>query len=441
MSSSPPPEAQRFGGQKLTLESPLPIHIPESSQIPVLQNQIDPIFNQTSTHMQPAIMASNTHAVDSGIPVQTWTALEAATSSGALDNEALNLTNIQENSEIDGEGDDISAISYENEEIAGQNSYQETDTLQTHFTFSTAHPSAPIAALEPLSTPLQHDTTTLLSSLSQSFPEETLHRATEPQPSSQHAPLVAHESSTVDEAAEHDGAQALKSKPGLSNEGVNYDTLLESLSPSTSTAPSADNIASISTAAPSDPSNVPRPSSVEQPLSTFPVPAGLPPRPPPQEKPAIHPNYKAENDISTYHFPQTQASTTQNPHPTQSSSSHLASQGYPHPTPKAVGANGLPPPPLATFQQSASPNGPSQASPLTPQTRQTDGANEPKSARLYEESDDEIPFTPEIEGIWNEFVREEAVYVSEGLWDRFPHGSRLFVGKVSKLLTTADVQR
>jgi len=438
MNSSPPSEAHHFGGQKLTLESPLPIHIPESSQIPVLQNQIDPIFNQTSTHMQQPIMASNAHAVDPGISLQTWTALEAATS---LNNEAVNLTNVQGNSEIDGEGDDTSAISYETEEMAGQDSHQETDILQTYFTSSTAHPPAPIAALEPLSTPLQHDTTALLSSLSQSSPEQTLHRTTEPHSSSQHTPLVEFESSTIDEAAEHDDAQVLKFEPGLSNEGVNYDTLLESLSPSTSTAPSADNIASITTAAPSDSPNVPRPCSVEQPLSAFPVPAGLPPRPPPQEKPAIHPNYKAENDISTYHYPQTQASATHSPHPTLSSSSHPASQGYPHPTPKAVGANGLPPPPLATFQQSASPSGPSQASPLTPQTRQTDGANESRSARPHEENDDEVPFTPAIEGLWNDFMREEAVYVSEGLWDRFPHGSRLFVGKASKLVTTTDVKR
>lgn len=427
MNSSPLSEAHHFGGQELTLESPLPIHILEFSQNPVLQNQIDPIFNQTTTHMQPPSMASNAHTVDPRISAQTWTTFEPATS---LNSEAVNLTNVQGNSEIDSEGDDTSAISYENEEIAGQDSHHESDTLQTYFTSSTAHPSAPFAAPEPSSTPLQNDTTTLLSSLSQRSPEQTLHRSTEPQSSSQYAPLVEFENSTVDEAAEHDDAQALKFESGLSNEGVNYDTLLESLSPSTSTAPSADTIASITAAAPSDSPNIPRPRSVEQPLSAFPVPAGLPPRPPPQEKPAIHPNYKAENDISTYHHPQTQTSTTHSPHPTQPSSSHPAPQGYPHATPKAVGANGLPPPPLATFQQSASPSGPNQASPLTPQTRQTDGANESRSARPHEENDDEVPFTPAIEGLWSEFMREEAVYVSEGLWDRFPHGSRLFVGKI-----------
>ena len=45
-----------------------------------------------------------------------------------------------------------------------------------------------------------------------------------------------------------------------------------------------------------------------------------------------------------------------------------------------------------------------------------------------EEIDDEVPWTPDIERLWTEFQKEEAIYVSEGLWDRFPQGSRLFVG-------------
>src|SRR5689334_21853062 len=48
-STSPPPEAQRFGRSQ-TPESPRPVHIPEPSNIPVLQNQMDPVFNDTSTY-------------------------------------------------------------------------------------------------------------------------------------------------------------------------------------------------------------------------------------------------------------------------------------------------------------------------------------------------------------------------------------------------------
>lgn len=50
MTSSPPDEAIHFRGKTLTPESPRPLHIPEPSNIPVLENQMDPVFNDTSTY-------------------------------------------------------------------------------------------------------------------------------------------------------------------------------------------------------------------------------------------------------------------------------------------------------------------------------------------------------------------------------------------------------
>lgn len=431
MTSDPPTEAQHFGGDKLTLESPLPIHVPEPSNIPVLQKQIDPIFNLTSTHLQQPIMAStaNFNTAEAGTSGQNFSALEA--DSAKFANAEINLTNFQANGEADGEGDDTSAISYENEDLAGEESHQEANSLQTHSPSYTTYPAAPVATLESLSTLHQPDPSALHPSLNQDQPEETLSHNAEPQELSQLNSPTNGQTSAIREATQLDDAQAQPSETGVSDEGVNYDTLLDSLSPSISTAPTAENIVSITTAAPSDASNIPRPSSAETPLSSLPIPAGLPPRPPPQEKPAIHPNYNAANDISTFHFPQTQTSTTQNSFPPQSSNSQSSTQGYPHSAPKTVGANGLPPPPLATFQQPTPQNGPIQASPLTPGIRQSDGVVEPRSARPTEDNDDEVPFTPETERLWAEFIREEAIYVSEGMWDRFPHGSRLFVGKIA----------
>ena len=431
MTTNPPIEAQHFGGEKLTLESPLPIHLPEPSNIPVLQKQNDPVFNLTSTHMQQPGMASNANAAGAGTSTQPLSALETGQSLTGPTATEINFTNFQGNSEVDGEGDDDSAISYENDEVVGEEDHPEPDNLQTHSTSSTTHPSAPVAALEPLSTLRQPDVTTLHPSINQKPPEEADHQAANPQEPPQVNPLTNGQTPAMLEAAQHDDAQAPISDIGVKYEGVNYDTLLDSLSPSTSTAPPAENIASITTAALSDSSNLPRSSSAEQPLAALPIPAGLPPRPPPQEKPAIHHNYNAENDISTFHFPQTQTSTVQNSYPSQSSNSHPIAQTYAHPTPKTVGANGLPPPPVATFQQPTSLNGQNQASPLTPGARPIDGTNESSSARPAEDADDEVVFTPEVDQLWQEFLREEAVYVSEGMWDRFPHGSRLFVGKIT----------
>src|ERR1700744_6117224 len=50
--ADPPLEAQRFGRDQ-TPESPRPVHIPEPSTIPVLLNQMDPVFNDTETYNIP----------------------------------------------------------------------------------------------------------------------------------------------------------------------------------------------------------------------------------------------------------------------------------------------------------------------------------------------------------------------------------------------------
>src|SRR5271168_4085685 len=47
--SDPPVEARRYRKSQ-TPESPRPLHIPEPSNIPVLQNQMDPVFNDTTTY-------------------------------------------------------------------------------------------------------------------------------------------------------------------------------------------------------------------------------------------------------------------------------------------------------------------------------------------------------------------------------------------------------
>jgi hypothetical protein len=54
MTSNSPDEAIHFRGKTLTPESPRPLHIPEPSNIPVLENQMDPVFNDTSTYDKPS---------------------------------------------------------------------------------------------------------------------------------------------------------------------------------------------------------------------------------------------------------------------------------------------------------------------------------------------------------------------------------------------------
>ena len=207
-------------------------------------------------------------------------------------------------------------------------------------------------------------------------------------------------------------------------DGVNYQALLDNLSPSISTAPTLDNITSITTVTPLVPSS---PGSVQIPIATLPIPAGLPPRPPPQEKPAIHPNYTPGEDIRTYHNPPAQNPSGPASYSTQSKNPSRPLQGY-NPN-NSIAPNGMPPPPIATFQQPLSKANQPQGSPQDQTNRQKEnlGRNGGR-ASVSQDGEDEGPRRPEVEKVYEEFLREEAVYVAEGTWDRFPQGSRLFVG-------------
>ncbi len=298
---------------------------------------------------------------------------------------------------------------------------QDSDILHNHSS-SAVHLSTSIAANE---TPAPST-----SNYGQKPPEDPLQYITPPEPS-QDPTEPRSPSTTTHESTEKRDVYMQESDTDVINGGVNYDALLDNLSPSTATAPTAESIVSITTAAPTDASNATKPSSVETPIAAIPLPAGLPPRPPPQEKPAIHPNYTPGEDIRSYHYPQTQNTTAHKSYTSQPNNSYRPAQDFTPASGATVGANGLPPPPLATFQQPSSKDFQSQRSPITPQNRNRNGhgKNGEKPTLATDQEEDEVPWTPDIEKKYAEFLVNEAVYVTEGLWDRFPPGSRLFVGK------------
>jgi hypothetical protein len=90
------------------------------------------------------------------------------------------------------------------------------------------------------------------------------------------------------------------------------------------------------------------------------------------------------------------------------------------------GVSALPPPPLASFQQSTTTTTESQT-PSSPVSNKS-GRAERQQVRQSKNGDDDAPWGPEVQKKYDEFLHDERVYVTEGLWDRFPAGSRLFVG-------------
>jgi nuclear polyadenylated RNA-binding protein 3 len=85
-----------------------------------------------------------------------------------------------------------------------------------------------------------------------------------------------------------------------------------------------------------------------------------------------------------------------------------------------AGIHNLPPTPSA-----ASNNNPPPSLPKPPHVRQRSMS---QSSSVEDEGEGK-PFTPEEEKAYDEFLSEEREYVSKGQWDRFPAGSRLFIGK------------
>ena len=436
MTSSLPSEAPHYRTKALTPESPVPVHIPEPQNIPVLQNQNDIAFNQMSTHIEaPDHSQVSAMAGVNGLPPDLSTMTSRATESMEPDTNKTDQQTrgyLETGTKVNGSGEYSVKLG---DQTLGPH---EINTSKNHLT-PTAQPSMLMGTSEPLSSDTRLNLTHLAHSQSYKPSSNTLQDDSNSTERSYVVPVSQGPDAGVAEGFGYSDIDGRTFDSDVNGDGVNYEALSDNISSSVSSAPPAGNLSSITTA-PSTIFNAPSPSSAQTPIATFPIPAGLPPRPPPQEKPAIHPNYTPGEDIRSYHNPPPQNSNAPSSYNAQPSSSYRTPQGYPHSN--GVAPNGLPPPPLATFQQSLSkPNQP-QRSPQASQYRPKDlyGKNEGKPATSTNEADDDHPRRPDIERQYEEFLHDEEIYVSEGTWDRFPQGSRLFVGE-SRANVNADLCR
>lgn len=185
------------------------------------------------------------------------------------------------------------------------------------------------------------------------------------------------------------------------NAGGNVDVqaLLDSLAPAAHNAPASQYASQMSpqSAQPQGSASA----SLSQPASN------LPPRPPAQEKPATHPNYDPSDDIRSYHPGSQMPSNTQQR------------------------GNGQSQAPNAGGQQSSVASRPSASNPAASGTGQRQGG------RSETPDDEDIRWGPEVNRLYEAFLDQERKFVTEGQWDQFPMGSRLFIGKDNlQLLST-----
>lgn len=416
----------------LSPASPKPLHFPAPTNIPVLDKMMDVGFNQTEAHMQDPAMR-NTE-----VRPGAW-----------QDPDSQQDETSAQTSTFVTSGSDAPAPAQDHG-LAGQ-----TGSAQAEYTSTDSNQAIAI--------PTEDATLDLSADFSLDGFENA---ATNPPNTTQgqsssdpNAPAA--ETQPVSDA---NLAQAFETPIEPSqNAALNRDVDIEALLGSLHTAPFSASLTATpigvldgftSSTVPSATPNSfqPAPGAEQSPLSAAGLgapPSGLPARPPPQEQPLIHPNYVHSQHIRDYHPHATNPAVQQhaptnsaggaadqssrgfvppvNP-PTSTSSSTSVAPGQPSPyQPSPVSAT-LPQTPLGGAQQHPLPS-----LPLESRREQKLAAGEPVAA-------EDAPWTPEIQQKYDDFVQSERQYVSEGRWDQFPHGSRLFVGNLSsERVTKRDI--
>lgn len=486
MTSSPVPEPE-FRGKTLTPVSPCPVHISDPASIPVLEKQIDQVFNDTSTHLPPTQNLQtmpNMAATSTNANICEVSAEDSSSLSSAYDDEDEMKTEVEGN-EVQANGDgpvnDDYAMSLDFDDESDMQEKGEDDEPSAATNGLTEHqaidaPPQDQSVAIPLPNPLP------LGAGPASNPVG-VGESIVPTKSTNASPTLA--SSTASSLTVGEGSPATTVPRGFTTSAdgnvsiqanldpqtdvvaggeVNLQALLDNLSHPTATPTTAPPLAGLPTATTT--AFQPGPTDVSfPPTASLPaLHATLPPRPPPQEKPASHPGYSPQDDIRSYH--------PHIPHaPTKSSlqsPAHLSSQSNPpaNPTtpnpqsistyrppthglpPPLIGAGapgtaslpgtGLPPPPVATFQQTSAPGTTAQPPPTglprNPLVEERAERNLSQSVNSGDD-EDERPWGPEVQKSYDAFLQEERVFVTEGQWDRFPPNSRLFIGEPERQLT------
>ncbi|KAK5070560.1 nuclear polyadenylated RNA-binding protein 3 [Lithohypha guttulata] len=405
-SDGPPVEQQRFARTQ-TPESPRPVHLPEPAKIPVLLNQMDPSSNDLATYNIPADQ-NFAHYGDT------------------LENPAYK-------SSTDRNATDPFHDFLRNADSAVANQIHSTPThpVPTNPSYNvsiqyTNHPgsSFPNGQVTPNANATDGMQQQQLNDAQPAYSTQT-HPALTTEydnTNTEYVPnggtLEAGLEKEMDHLSEENKAAPAESGETKPDTGVDYQSLLDTIAQSASTAPSSDTItAPVTDAIAPDV----HPSS----LPSFP---GLPPKPPPLEDQAAtsvsvdvtqaQQPFSAANE-STYE--QAQANGFSTDANLVNSSIHQPGNGSVLPTPGHLFDIDVPvqQPSALDMQYHPQNTQPAVLSPIDPADR---------------------PWSPKTQAIYDQFLEDERHYVTEGIWDRFPMGSRLFVGNLpSEKVTKRDL--
>ncbi|KGO42194.1 Nucleotide-binding, alpha-beta plait [Penicillium expansum] len=376
MTPSPPDEALHFRGKTLTPESPRPLHIPEPSNIPVLENQMDPVFNDTSTYERsvykqvPQIHDGWLHGglKDGGGQSQTQ---DAGSFHGSQPNRGM-------------QNEMIASAYYPPNPASGSEnpSHQSSGFSHPDSTYSLAAPDAPVSQAFATGSEVDH--------------------AHNPEQSRMPDRLIAEE------------------RGGHTTGGVNFQQLLDNLSHPNPGA----TIPAVSSAENSSLHQAPAGESLKS--------QGIPAHLQAQSHDSIQAHYTPNVEVAYHQLPSAHdaAATASPAYSAQPSNIQPQTQSQPFniASGEVSAVNNLLPP-ISTYPKPPSTGAESQGSLQEPLLASKKGRVD-KQGRPIKLSDDDMPWGPEVQKKYDEFLHDERIYVTEGLWDRFPMGSRLFVGNL-----------
>jgi nuclear polyadenylated RNA-binding protein 3 len=408
-------EAPEFHTETLSPLSPFPLHPPESSKIPVLQNQIDPIFNMTSTHTEEP-HESTTSSEDTGVD------LLAAVSAGIEDEgspsdsssfsdaykdqadavEEIKPAEVVTRIDDDADSDDY-AMTFDSDGEDGSGS-------QVISQANVEQDPNPLPASVPSSNPVS-----LLTSESLAIDTNIAQTTSLPNyPSTDEHP------SETPTQTQIETAQPTHTYEDIASGEVDIQALLDNI---TANAEKNEATSALSTPTSANPSSA----SLPQGLSSLPAHSSLPPRP--------------QVPLPTYPFlDEASKNRTGPPNYSKPSNTYRPPPGLNIPLIPSGAAPGtstdtrgvLFAPPVASFRQNAPYSAGTPISPAAPFTNAPGIPNHDRQTQSMDFSEDypdsDTRWSSDVQKKYDNFLTEERNYVTDGQWDKFPNGSRLFIG-------------
>jgi len=382
--------------------SPIPLYPSEPLNIIVLRNQTDPILNMTSTYQKPPPSLATTTTDAPAAIVESPPSDSSFSDAYEEQEEAVGGSKVESQ---DADVSDDYAMTFDSDGEDHTDSHDQSHPVveQDTTNLSVAVPTTEL----PLSLPIDRNTL------------ESPHVGKDAQPAHS-IPSPIHSADLDATAAKkfdatHTTAQTSNAhiNEDSANGGIDIQQLLDNI-----TANAEMNAAANAPSRPSSSNTSHKPSIGS---SSLPTHLSLPPRP---QQHSTRPIYTIHDNTQLYHAAGTPGyAAPSNAYRPPGVTTSIVAAGAPGTSTDP--RNGLPPPPSASFP-STKPVDP----PMHKEPRRQNSQDSTRPFDSSEEVDEaDKPWGPEVQKIYDEFLANERGYVTEGQWDRFPIGSRLFIGK------------